>query len=379
MASLEEDTPRLLDSDQRIMITARCRDADCIVKVPGAGTVHLEPDGTRVQLMHNGLKVVADGYSGPWMTRLIQTCQGHHEPQEELLFHQVLRFLPADATMIELGGYWSFYSLWFLNGFPQRRAFVLEPDPEHLTIGRRNAELNGLSPIFMEGYAGPAPLPPAPFRTEVSGVIDLPCLSVPQIMQHHGLDRLTVLHCDAQGAELGVVESCEHLFRAGRIQWLIVSTHAYDITGDPLTHQRCLAALHRFGAVVEAEHDVHESFSGDGLIVARFGPPPPGWMPVSISRNRYSESLFRNPLYDLAERMQRPPDSVHLELTIKSIFAAILMRPPQLNEIAFFCERIASGATLTDIVKMIFSTVEFAAIRHDFIPPAAVRIPPPEH
>jgi hypothetical protein len=58
--------------------------------------------------------------------------------------------------------------------------------------------------------------------------------------------------------------------------------------------------LEAFGGRILAEHDVHESFSGDGLIAAYFGKEPIEWQEPRISRNRYSTSLFRNPLYDLA-------------------------------------------------------------------------------
>jgi hypothetical protein len=59
--------------------------------------------------------------------------------------------------------------------------------------------------------------------------------------------------------------------------------------------------LKEFGGTILAEHDVHESFSGDGLIAAYFGFPL-DWNEPAISRNRYASSLFRNPLYDLAEK-----------------------------------------------------------------------------
>jgi peptidoglycan/xylan/chitin deacetylase (PgdA/CDA1 family) len=60
--------------------------------------------------------------------------------------------------------------------------------------------------------------------------------------------------------------------------------------------------LRSLGAHIEAEHDVHESFSGDGLICARFGSEPRGWRAPELSYNRASTSLFRHPLYDLAAR-----------------------------------------------------------------------------
>jgi FkbM family methyltransferase len=281
-------------------MTARCRDTDALPKVRDAGTIRQEPDGTRVQIMYNGLRVLADGYCGPWMTDLIARCRGHHEPQEERVFHEVLARLRPDATMLELGGYWAFYSLSFLQNHPRRRAVVIEPDPGHLAVGRRNAELNRLSPEFIQGFLGAEPGPPRPFQTEDSGVVEIPCVSVPQILAERNIGTLDLLHCDAQGAELPVLESCAELLRAGRIGWVFVSTHVWYITGDPLTHQRCLSLLQSLGATVVAEHDVYESFSGDGLIVARFGPLPPGWQDVRLSYNRYSTSLFRNPLYDFA-------------------------------------------------------------------------------
>ncbi len=302
---LEHSVPPMADDEARIAMATRPRDCDVIAKVPGAGEVRVE-NGERVQIMHNGLRVVADGYCGAWMTRLIERCEGHHEPQEERMFHAVLRAMPPDAAMIELGGYWSYYSLWFLHGWPARRAVVLEPDPKNLAVGRANAALNGLAPAFVAAMAGGA-TGTFPFASETEGELLLPCATVGQIMQTNGMATLDILHCDIQGGELAVLQSCAALFAEGRVRWAFVSTHAEPISGDPLTHQRCLAFLRDAGAVIEAEHDVHESFSGDGLIVARFGAAPAGWTPVALSLNRYSESLFRNPLYDLAlARRERP-------------------------------------------------------------------------
>ncbi len=296
--------PPLIDNEHRVLMTARCRDADSIFKVAAAGSVCTDADGTRVQIMHNGLKVLADEYYGSWMTELIRMCRGHHEPQEERVFHEVVSTLGPAAVMVELGGFWAYYSLWFLQSHPQRQALVLEPDPAHLEVGRKNATLNRLNPKFVAGFVAKEAAPPTRFKTEESGEIVIPCWSVQQLLDAHHLSRIDILHCDTQGAELGILESCLPLFRDGRINWAFISTHAFQISGDPLTHQRCLGLLEQAGAVIEVEHDVHESFSGDGLIVARFGPAPGGWHPIEVSCNRYSKSLFRNPIYDLAELRQ---------------------------------------------------------------------------
>ena len=295
--------PATFSEQERVAMATRCRDCDPVPKVVDAGEVFELGDGRSFQLMHNGLKVVAGGYYGQWMLDLIRLCRGHHESQEERMFHEVVGRLPSDGRMIELGGYWSYYSLWFLKDHPGRQAVVIEPEPYNLEVGMANAELNGLNPTFKPGFAGATYEPSMRFMCERSGETDLPCYSVQHLMAEQGWDHLTLLHADVQGAETEVLESCRDLFLQRRVDWVFVSTHAHQISGDPLTHQRCLAILRECGATIEAEHDVHESFSGDGLIVARFGPAPDGWTPVEISHNRASKSLFRHLAYDLADQM----------------------------------------------------------------------------
>ena len=145
--SIEFRTPVATTIAARMAISMRCHDADIIPKVENAGQLMDEPDGTRVQIMHNGIKVLAGGYYGDWMCDLIEQCQGHHEPQEEVVFHEVMKHIPPQATMIELGGYWSFYSLWFLSQGSERRGLVVEADPNHLKVGMKNAAPNSFMPL----------------------------------------------------------------------------------------------------------------------------------------------------------------------------------------------------------------------------------------
>jgi len=282
------------------MMAARCHDCDDIPKVAGAGEVTNRPDGTPVQMMHNGLVLLADRYCGSWMTDLIRLCHGHHEPQEERVFYEVTGRLPENATMIELGAWWAYYSLWFLQGKPQRRCIAVEPDAMNLEVGRANARLNGLAPVFVQAYVGEAsPLVAAP------GPAAVPHVTVEEIMEEHGIDSLDLLHCDAQGAEVEVLRQCAPLIRAGRVRTLFLSTHHHLISHDPLTHQRCLSLVQSMGGNVLAEHDVQESFSGDGFIAGRFGDAAAEWPKVPLTYNRASTSLFRHPLYDLEAALRR--------------------------------------------------------------------------
>ncbi len=102
-------------------LTVSCSDSDAIPKVERAGEV-FEVDGRRVQMMHNGVLVDEGCYYGDWMTEIIRCLRGHHEPQEERVFHDILRRLASsgdDATMVELGSFWAYYSLWFATRMPR--------------------------------------------------------------------------------------------------------------------------------------------------------------------------------------------------------------------------------------------------------------------
>lgn len=283
----------------RVEMTCACHDCDEVPKHPDAGAI-ATIDGERVQTMHNGIRVVAGGYGGTWTEEIIARLRGHHEPQEEYVFHHLLQRLPAKATMVEIGGHWSYYSLWFLEGAPdQRRSIVVEPDPNNLEVGRRNAALNRRAVEFVWSSVGETSSRGKRFLTETAGTVEVPQVTVPELVARLKIDRLDVLHCDAQGAEFGVLRSSFGLMRERRIGFIVISTHAHPISGDALTHQRSLALVREAGGSVIAEHEVHESFSGDGLIVAHFGDDPRARERVAVSLNRYSEALFRNPLFDL--------------------------------------------------------------------------------
>jgi FkbM family methyltransferase len=288
------------DTRFRVEMTAGCHDCDLIPKVENAGQIVIER-GERVQIMHNGLRVVAGEYFGDWMAEVIARLRGHHEPQEELVFYEVLKQLPDKATMIELGGFWSYYSLWFLHDRAgKRRSIVVEPDPHNLEVGRRNAQLNGQSIEFIQAMVGAERTAERSFETG-RGLIGIPQITVPDLLEERGIAQIDLLHCDTQGAETDVLRSCLGLFRDRRIRFCIVSTHSHHISGDPLTHQQCLGLIKDAGGQILAEHDVYESFSGDGLIAAHFGDRLVSWTSPGLTYNRYSTSLFRNPLFDLDE------------------------------------------------------------------------------
>jgi FkbM family methyltransferase len=289
---------------RRIELTASCRDADSVPKVDGAGEV-VEREGERLQVMHNGVVVVEGCYYGAWMSEVIRRLRGHHEPQEETAFHAVVERLradpPVEPTMLELGSFWAYYSLWFAASLPDARLVLVEPDPAYLEIGGRNFELNGASGRFVHAAVGLPDGGQAPIVCESDGVTrEVGLVSVDGLLVREGLDRIDLLLCDTQGAELAMLEGARGALAAGQIRFLVVSTHHHSISGDALTHQRCLSTLLELGAHVVAEHPVSESFSGDGLVVVSMDPRDRD-LRVELSRARARDSLFGELEHDLAE------------------------------------------------------------------------------
>lgn len=282
----------------RIGLTVACRDTDAIPKVPGAGEV---TDG--VQLMHNGVKVVEGGYYGEWMTEVIRRLRGHHEPQEEVAFHAVVERLAATSgpspVMLELGAFWAYYSLWFKHRIPGGRAFLVEPDPAYLDVGRRNFELNDLEGTFHQAAVGRDAAPPQPFECESDGrTRPVPVEGLRSLLRRFHLDHVDLLFSDIQGFEWPLLDGAREELAGGKVRFLVVSTHHHVISGDPLTHQRCLALLRELGAHVILEHTVAESYSGDGLIVVSFDERDRD-LHVVTSRCRVGDSWFGDPLQDL--------------------------------------------------------------------------------
>jgi FkbM family methyltransferase len=289
---------------KRIKMTLTCRDSDGTPKVQHAGQVITE-NGCDYQLMHNGIKVIHGDDRVAWMSEIIQGLKGHHEPQEEKVFHEIVKRAADDGLMIELGCFWAYYSLWFLKDHPHRKAIGLEPDATHLLTAQKNANINGLSEqiSFVHGLSSMHSAESMNIQTESGQQLQLPGYTLANLLAKAEVARIEIAHCDAQGAESHVVDQMIELGKRGQLRFAIVSTHAYEITGDPLTHQTCLQKLQAAGAHIIAEHDVHESYSGDGLIAASFRSEDQD-LTIELSHNRYSTTLFPSPAVHLAESIQ---------------------------------------------------------------------------
>jgi FkbM family methyltransferase len=311
MQTRETGAPHAFTPDERrrIELTTAVRDTDALPKVDNAGAIETR-NGQRVQVMHNGVVVEEDCYNGAWTTEIIRRLRGHHEPQEEMAFAALLERLGTDTTaptMIELGSFWAYYSLWAKAADPATRSICVEPDPHNLEVGRRNFALNGYDGRFIQAAVGVPHGEHIRIRTESDNALrSVPLVTLDGLMCDEGLDRVDLLLCDTQGAELGLLTDARETLRSGRVRFLVVSTHHHSISGDPLTHQRCLAVLRDCGAHIIAEHSVLESCSGDGLIAASMDPRDAD-LEVHVSVVRSRDTIFGEPEYELERALRHSP------------------------------------------------------------------------
>ncbi len=289
---------------RRIRIAAECPDCRDIPKVPEAGHTFAGPE-RNYQLMHNGVKVIEDGYCGRWMTELIRLLGGHHEPQEERVFHELLQHVSPGGTMLELGSYWAYYSLWFQRQIADARLCLIEPDPRNLEVGQGNFSLNEATGRFFHSCIGRRSRSAEPFSCDDGMKHSVPQTCVDDFLTQNDISQVDILLSDIQGAELDMLEGAARSIDQGKIRFLILSTHHHSISNDPLTHQKCLQLLQKRKSYLLAEHTVAESYSGDGLIVAAFRPEDRQLPPIEISHNRPSNSLFRETEYDLADAWEK--------------------------------------------------------------------------
>lgn len=231
--------------------TLNCTDNEFIPKVPNAGKII-----GNYQIMHNDIKIMLGSYYGFGYTKLMEQSKGVHEPQEERAFQEVLKYIPENGTMIELGSYWAFYSIWFNQKIKNARSYMIEPDPLSLVKGKVNFEINKCRGTFFNAYIG---------RESTVNFDDAPTVCIDDFVKDNNIKHIDILHSDIQGFELEMLEGAIDSIKKGIIDYFFISTHSNEI------HHNCKRFLEQNGYEIISSADLDQSFSVDGLIVAKRG------------------------------------------------------------------------------------------------------------
>lgn len=198
------------------------------------------------QIMHNGIKVLAGGYCRGLIDKMLKVNKGVHEPQEERVFMEVLRYMAPESTMIELGSWWAFYSMWFYNEVKDAQCFMIEPDKNLMEIGKKNFIANQMKGDFTLGNIGDRGI------------------KIDDYIKEKGIDFVDILHSDIQGAELQMLQGAERAIDEGKIGYFFIGTHRQKL------HYDCLSFLkaHDYIIITSIDFD-NETYCFDGVLVAR--------------------------------------------------------------------------------------------------------------
>ena len=149
--------------------------------------------------------------------------------------------------MLELGAYWGHYSLWLHKQCSHAFTYLVEPDPDNLSVGQYNFELNKRlgGAEFIDDFVGDGHF-----------VVD-------RFVKDKKLVKLDILHSDIQGCELEMVTGCARSLEDRIIDYCFISTHSQDL------HSKVESRLRRAGYRIEVSSDVdHHTTSGDGFLFA---------------------------------------------------------------------------------------------------------------
>lgn len=232
---------------KRIDLVKSSADNALIPRIPEAGNI---VNGK--QIMHNGIKVNLGSYYGIEVSRLLEENKGVHEPEEELMFSGILKKIPESGTMIELGSFWAFYSMWFCKEIKNAKSFMIEPDSFNIESGKRNFKLNNFKGSFFQYFIG---------KKSVAATTGTSTIAVDDFVKQNNITFIDMLHSDIQGFELDMLHGAQDCFNKRMIRYIFISTHENNL------HYQCVDFLKANNFIVLKSVDKNETCSEDGLIV----------------------------------------------------------------------------------------------------------------
>lgn len=202
------------------------------------------------------------------MLKMLIENHGVHEPQEERVFYEVLKTIPARSVMIELGSYWAFYSMWFYTSVEKPTCYMIEPREDCMEAGKRNFNLNRMHGHFFRALIG-----------EKSSLDDnhMQTFAIDDFVIQQNINFVHILHADIQGKEFEMLQGAKRLIEDQKVGYIFISTHSNEF------HAKCLEFLDQYHFILIASVDLDETYSYDGLIVVR-APYFDGINPVDLSK-----------------------------------------------------------------------------------------------
>ena len=192
--------------------------------------------------------------------------------------------MPEEATIVELGSWWSFYSMWFCSKVKKPHAYMVEPDLGRLEFGKKNFALNGFKGEFFNYFLGlKSGFWKETKRSILKGTYEVETktrvICVDDFIEQNKIKFIDILHADIQGAEVDMLTGAAKALRDRKIKYFVLSTHSNQL------HVDCINLLKASNYLILCEADVTQAMHVDGFLVARAAEMPG---PSSISIDKLS-------------------------------------------------------------------------------------------
>jgi FkbM family methyltransferase len=164
------------------------------------------------------------------------------------------RRIPQNPSVVDIGANVGFFSLFAASQFPGARIFAYEPVPKNFALLTRNRNLNPvaritcipkavyaysgqvrleLDPLGCSGESGSGLDPYESFTTAATVIpeskgsdtaLQIPCISLSDLLDVHGINRCDLLKIDCEGAEYDVLYHCPDVYLK-RVEQMAIEVH----------------------------------------------------------------------------------------------------------------------------------------------------------
>jgi len=177
------------------------------------------------------------------------------------------------ATMLQLGCYRGFYSMWFASTVQNPKNYLID-NIDRITRAKANFKLNKLNAHFIEGCIGNG-----------SASSEITITNVDRICQENGIKFLDILQADIQGSEHDMLETMPEMVANRNIGFIFISSHSQEL------HYGCISWLESNGYKILYHSVIGKSFSEEGFIVAK----DPNYIgPESFNISQFEEKRYKS-------------------------------------------------------------------------------------
>jgi len=231
---------------------------NAIRKSKNGGAI-IEYNNSKYQVLHNGNLVKCGKGAQDFNKNILKILNGFMEPEEEIFFCDILKKLPEDIVMIELGSNWAAFSMWAKREKPASKIILVEPIEDLLLVGKHNFEVNKLmddNVKFINAYIGNEEI--TIDGVKVKKDINI---TIEDLFKDFELGKIDILHSDIQGYEYDMLMGSRNLLEKGLINVLFVSTHGYHI------HEECYKIVSSYNYTCLCNIPRDQATSTDGLLI----------------------------------------------------------------------------------------------------------------